>query len=104
MWRPRHVNSLGAMSRIKRYQISIGLSGRRQSRRRGTRWLAGRTFIRTSDASTWVQGPRAGRLPWTLVLTVMLVVVVLAVAAIQVLSASAVPPTLPIPQPAPVGP
>jgi predicted ABC-type sugar transport system permease subunit len=93
------------MSRVKRYLISIGLSGRRQSKRGGTRWLAGWTFIRTSDASTWVvQGPRAGRLPWILVLTVMLVVVVFAVAAIQVLSASAVLPTLPIPQPAPVGP
>jgi hypothetical protein len=25
MWRRRHVNSLGVMSRIKRYLISIGL-------------------------------------------------------------------------------
>jgi hypothetical protein len=104
MWRRRHVNSLGVMSRIKRYLIPIGLSGRRQSRRGGTQWLAGRTFIWTSDARTWVQGPRAGRLPWILVPTIMLVVVALAAAAILVLSASAVPPTLPIPQPAPVGP
>ena len=51
-----------------------------------------------------MRGPRAGRLAWLLVLTVMLAVFVLAVASIHEMSAAAVPQAFPSPQPAPVGP